>query len=107
MVSEQTFHVDVEVSGSVPPGSSLLPATLGNDYRVSGTNSSSVIISFPPSAQRASFSFVLLPDDDSEGDEGFLASSMPSDSGDAPTYLNPIGLATESLVVISGGPIGK
>lgn len=109
MVSEQTFHVDVEVSGSLPPGSSLQPAILGDDYQISDTNGSSVTIVFPPSAQRVSFSFFLLPDDVSEGDEGFLASSAPSESTSGPAYLNPIGLAAESLVVISSGqpPIGE
>lgn len=109
MVSEQTFHVNVDVSGSLPPGSSLQPALLGDDYLISGFNGSSSVVTFPPSAQRVSLTVIILPDNVAEGGEGFLASSAPSDSGGAPTYLNPIGLATESLIVISSGglPIGE
>ena len=103
MVSEQTFYVNVNVSGLLPPGSSLQPALLGDDYLISGFNGSSSIITFPPSAQIVPLTVILLPDSVAEGDEGFLASSAPSFSGGAPTYLNPTALTAESLIVISSG----
>ena len=107
MLSEQTFLIDIEVTDTSV--SLLQPATFGSDYQLSDTNGSSVVITFPPSAQRVPFSFVLLPDNLPEGDEGFLARSEGSQSSSAPTYLNPRVLAAESFIVITSTrpPIGE
>jgi hypothetical protein len=101
-VSEQTFFVNISVSGSLPSDLPFQPALLGNDYLIGASNSSSLVITFPPSAQRVPFTVIILPDDVPEGDEAFLASSERSNSGGAPTYLSPLGLNAESVIIITG-----
>lgn len=103
-ISEQTFMVFVQTSGLTPPGTDIQPASISDDYRLLGTNNTSVVISVPPSAQRVPFSFALLSDNVPEGTESFLASSEPSG---APTYLNPTSLFAETFIVISSGPDGE
>ncbi len=107
MVSEQTFLVNVDVSGSLPADPPFQPAIFGDDYLIGASNSSSLVITFPPSAQRVPFTVVILPDDVSEGNEVFLASSEPL--AGAPTYLSPLGLNRESVIVITGEgpPVGE
>lgn len=110
VVSEQTFFVGVNVSRPLPPGSPLQPALLGRDYLIGASNNDSfTVVTLPPFLQRAPFIVTLLPDNVTEGDEGFIASLAPSGLGSAPTYLNPIGLAAESLIVISSRlpPVGE
>ena len=102
-MSEQTFLINVIVSASVPPDSTLQPAILGDDYLIDFSNASSVVITFPPSAQRVPFTVIILPDNVPEGDEAFIASSEPSDG--SPAYLLPSELSPESVIVITdGGP---
>lgn len=101
MVSEQTFLVNVGVSASLPPNSTLQPAILGNDYLIGASNVSSLVITFPPSVQRVPFTVTILPDNVPEGDEVFIANSEPSDG--SPTYLLPSGLTPESEIFIPGG----
>ena len=101
-MSEQTFLVDVFISASVPPDSTLQPAILGDDYLIDFSNASSVVITFPPSAQRVPFTVIVLPDNVPEGDEAFIASSEPS-VGNSPVYLLPSELSPESVIVITGG----
>ena len=109
VTSEQTFLVAVQVSGSVPPGRSLQPASLDSDYRISTVSGiTSVVLTFGPIVQRINFPFTLLPNFFPERTEAFLASSAPADTGELPdgtivsvsTYLNPIDLSAQTFVII-------
>ena len=101
VMTEQTFNVLVDVSAqALPPSSSLQTASIGSDHLLDGSNHPSLIVTFPPSALRLSFTVTILPDNVAEGDEGFIASSTSSQFQGAPRYLTPNGLAEDSLIVI-------
>ena len=98
-VSEQTFLVTV-VLQSISPGQGIQPATLNDDYGLSGTTP--YVAHFLPTEQRITIGFTLFPDNVHEGTEAFLATSAPEDGGgfSVPRYLNPIALFAETLIVI-------
>ena len=103
-ISEQTFMILVQASGSTVPGTDIQPASINDDYQLLFSSNTSVVISFPPSAQRVPFGFTILQDSDPEETEAFLASSEPYG---APTYLNPTSLFAETLITISSRPRGE
>ena len=55
-------------------------------------------IFFQQSKARIPIGFNLSPDNVREGTEAFLVRTAPGESG--PTYLNPIALFAETLIVI-------
>ena len=104
-MSEQTFLIDIEASDTLFLGAPVREATFGEDYRLLGTNGSTVVITFPPSAQRVPVDFVLLPDDIPEVDEGFFVSSTPSESPDAPIFLESE-IPQTFFIILSTDPVG-
>ena len=100
VVSEQTFVIVVQFVDSVPLGSNLLPATFGEDYSV---NSRPSVLQFQNNSQRLLVPFSLFTDDNPEGTEGFLLTSVPGNLGpdmDVPTYLPPTTLSADASVTI-------
>ena len=70
MLSEQNFHITIQVMDSAPHGSSFHPATFGVDYRLSRKHFTQLFHTFQ---QRLPFYFTLLIDDIAEGTEAFQA----------------------------------
>ena len=104
-LSEQTFVIRLSVSRSSLPDPSVAPALLNIDYRIGRANESSVEVIFPPMSLSARFNFVLLPDNTTEGTEGFLVTSEPSRG--SPTYFAPSNLFSQTFIVINDGPVGE
>ena len=97
ITSEQTFLVSIQVTDSAPSGtSSITPATLEADYRLTQTaaGQTSVTISFLAFEQSVLFPFTLFPDTFPEGTEAFQASISPE------TLLNSKTLASEIFIFI-------
>ena len=100
VVSEQTFAVVVQFVDSVPPGSNLLPATIGEDY---SAGFGAVQFQFQNISQRLLVPFSLFQDNYPEGTEGFLMTSVPGDLGfdvSVPGYLPPTTLSADAFVII-------
>ena len=108
VISEQTFLLYIQVNDSVPSGTNIQPATLGEDYRLAVAGQTSVTLSFSAFESRIPFQFNLFADTLSEGTEAFQVSLSPEDTRERPdgsidtfpTFLNPVALASEIFVVI-------
>ena len=67
-----------------------------------------MVLQFGPLMQRINFQFTLFTDTLPERTEAFLASSVPTDTGELPdgttvpvsTFLNPNALSAECFVII-------
>ena len=112
VISEQTFLVSIQVTDSAPSGTSIQPATIEQDYRitapVAGRAIKSVVETFHFFEQRIPFRFTLFPDTLPEGNETFQASVSPEDERVLPDgttevfpiALNPQFLSSEIFVTI-------
>ena len=111
-ISEQTFHVVIEVS-TATPNPNIRPAMLtsrdavgniiNNDYLLFNSDQSVIISSFLPGAQTLELLFTLFPDDVAEGTEAFQASSSPSEGALDPDYIIPTDentLFAETFIII-------
>lgn len=104
VISEQTFIVVVETSNNVPPDQpTIQPASLNEDYLLSMPT---VVLQFPPFQQQLLVQITLLPDDDPEGTEAFLATSAAGDRETigvdefVPSYLSPTTFFAAANVII-------
>ena len=108
VVSEQSFLVAIQVTSSVPSGTNIGPATLGEDYHLSLAGQRSVAVLFPSSESRINFPFTLIGDNSQEQTEAFWANAFPEDTqirSDGtvemfPIFLNTKTLASEIFVII-------
>ena len=106
--SEQTFSVVVQIASASNFGQNIQPATHNEDYSLS-VEQTHVTLPFLPYDQRIIVPFTLFTDDVPEGTEAFRLSSapnnivLPDQTGvTLPTYLNPINLSTDTIIVIEG-----
>ena len=98
MVSEQSFLVGIQVTDSVPPGTGIQPAIIGDffDYHLVRGDQSSVTLSFPASKSRINVPFTLLADSLPEETEAFQLASVSPEG----MFISPETLTSETFVII-------
>ena len=112
VTSEQTILVSIQVTDSTPSGTSIQPATIEQDYRITARLGSMIVTSVTESIssfeQRIPFRFTLFTDTLPEGNEAFQASVSSADTRVLPdgtvevlpSALKPEILFSEILVTI-------
>ena len=81
VISEQTFLVSIQVTDSAPSGTVIQPATIEQDYHITGPVAGMMVtVTFNPCEQRTPFRFTLFNDTLSEGNEAFQAYLSPEDA---------------------------